>query len=75
MLCYATNIYLLIAARILQGCSATTVWVVGLALLVETVGPEHVGRAMGFAALGSSSAIFLGPLIGGVVFEHAGYSA
>ena len=37
----------LVIARLLQGLSAAVVWVVGLALLVETVGPENLGAVIG----------------------------
>lgn len=37
----------LIVARALQGLSAAVVWVVGLALLVETVGSDNMGAVIG----------------------------
>lgn len=73
MLCLARNLPLLIVGRILQGASAGVVWVVGLALLADTVGERNVGQAMGYVATGYSLAAFLGPLLGGVVYDKAGY--
>lgn len=59
----------------MQGFSAAVVWVVGLALLVDTVGPEGVGQAMGYVGLSMSLAILVAPLLGGVVFAASGYYA
>ena len=75
MLCLAKNLPLLIVGRILQGASAGVVWVVGLALLADTVGKENAGQAMGFVAMAYSIAALLAPLLGGIVYERAGYYA
>lgn len=73
MLCVADSIGLFAAGRVLQGASAAIVWVVGLAVLVDTVGPEEIGAAMGYVGLSMSLAILLAPLLGGIVFANAGY--
>ncbi|KAF2169394.1 hypothetical protein M409DRAFT_20614 [Zasmidium cellare ATCC 36951] len=73
MLCVADSIGLFAAGRVLQGASAAVVWVVGLALLVDTVGPDEIGAAMGYVGLSMSLAILLAPLLGGIVFANAGY--
>jgi MFS family permease len=73
MLCVGNSIAIFAAGRVLQGISAAVVWIAGLALLVDTVGPEGVGTAMGYVGLSMSLAILLAPLLGGVVFETAGY--
>jgi MFS family permease len=75
MLCVGDSIGMLAAGRVLQGVSAAVVWVVGLALLVDTVGSEGVGQAMGYIGLSMSLAILLAPLLGGIVFDTAGYYA
>ncbi|KAF2091264.1 MFS general substrate transporter [Saccharata proteae CBS 121410] len=75
MINVGSSIGILIAGRVLQGASAAVVWVVGLALLVDTVGQEDVGQAMGYVSMAMSLAIMLGPLLGGVVFDKAGYTA
>jgi predicted MFS family arabinose efflux permease len=41
----------LMAARVLQGTSAALVWTVGLALCLETVGPENLGKTLGSVGL------------------------
>ena len=73
MLCIGNSIAVLAAGRVLQGFSAAVVWVVGLALIVDTVGPDDIGQAMGYVGLSMSLAILLAPLLGGVVFAAAGY--
>lgn len=73
MLCLGRTIGLIAAGRVLQGMSAAVVWVVGLALLVDTVGGDDIGQAMGYVGLGMSMGVLLAPLLGGVVFERAGY--
>ncbi|TKA33326.1 hypothetical protein B0A50_00879 [Salinomyces thailandicus] len=75
MLCVGSSIGVLAAGRVLQGVSAAVVWVVGLALLVDTVGSEGIGQAMGYVGLSMSLAILVAPLLGGVVFDLAGYYA
>lgn len=65
----------LVAARVLQGISAAAVWVIGLALLADTVDPKDLGRSMGYVGLGMSAGTLIAPLLGGVVFDNAGYNA
>lgn len=73
MLCVGRSIGVIAAGRVLQGMSAAVVWVVGLALLVDTVGGDGIGQSMGYVGLGMSLGVLLAPLLGGVVFERAGY--
>ena len=47
MLSLGKNIPTLVVARILQGTSAAVVWTVGLALILDTVGPENLGKVIG----------------------------
>ena len=75
MLCVGNSIAVLAAGRVLQGISAAVVWVVGLALLVDTVGPHEVGQVMGYVGLSMSLAMLVGPLLGGIVFANSGYYA
>jgi MFS family permease len=73
MLCVGRSIGVIAAGRVLQGMSAAVVWVVGLALLVDTVGGDEIGQAMGHVGVAMSLGVLLAPLLGGVVFENAGY--
>jgi len=74
MLNLGPNIGVLILGRVLQGISAAVVWVVGLALLADTVDEGEIGQTMGYVFSVMSIAVLLGPLLGGVVFEKGGYN-
>ena len=41
------DLWVLVLARILQGASSAFVWTVGLALCIDTVGPENLGKTIG----------------------------
>lgn len=41
------SVAVLVIARILQGISAAVVWTIGLALVLDTVGPENLGKTIG----------------------------
>lgn len=75
MLCLGRSIPILVAGRLLQGASAAVVWTVALALLSDTVGKEQSGHALGYVASSYSLGILSAPLLGGVVYERAGYYA
>jgi MFS family permease len=75
MLCLGRSITVLAIGRILQGAAAAVVWTVALALLSDTVGKERSGHALGYVALSYSIGVFVAPLLGGVIYERAGYYA
>lgn len=47
LLFLATTIPVLTIARVLQGISSAVVWTLGLAICIETVGPENLGKTIG----------------------------
>ncbi|KAL8645484.1 MAG: hypothetical protein Q9226_007280 [Calogaya cf. arnoldii] len=73
MLFLGQSIPVLILARVLQGVSGAVVWTIGLALLLDTVGPENLGKTIGsifgFISIGELAA----PVLGGVIYKKAGY--
>lgn len=75
MLCVGSSIGVLCAGRAIQGLSAAVVWTVGLALIVDTVESEEIGQVMGYVGLSMTMSMLVAPLLGGVVFETAGYYA
>ena len=75
LLCLGNSLALLVLGRVLQGISAAIVWTVGLALLVDTVGHDTVGQAMGYVAMAMSIAVLVAPLLGGIVYARSGYFA
>jgi MFS family permease len=46
---------------------------VGQALLVDTVGQKEIGQTLGWVSISMSVSILIAPLLGGVVYEKAGY--
>lgn len=75
MLCLARSVALLILGRIFGGLSAAVVWTAGQALLVDTVGQAEIGETLGYVSLSISLGILVAPLLGGIVYEKAGYYA
>jgi MFS family permease len=69
------SITVLVVARALQGVSAAVVWSCGLALVADTVDSRRIGHILGYIYLAMSLGLLLGPLLGGIVFERAGYNA
>ncbi|KAF3058369.1 putative MFS-type transporter C18.02 [Daldinia childiae] len=74
LLCFGNSIGLLVLGRILQGFSASIVWSVGCALLVDTM-KSAVGVAMGYVGVAMSVGLLIAPVIGGSVYAAAGYYA
>ena len=73
LLTVGSSIGIFVAGRVLQGLSAAVVWVVGLALLSDTVEPQELGYWIGYIGLAMSMAMLAAPLLGGVVFDRGGY--
>ncbi|PYH78578.1 MFS general substrate transporter [Aspergillus uvarum CBS 121591] len=62
-------------ARILQGLSTALIFTIGYSLLLDTVGKESIGHALGFTSMGLSLGLFAGPIVGGFIYDSAGYLA
>ena len=73
LLCFATNIHLLLLSRALQGLSTAIVYTVGFALLADTIGSENLGEWMGYNIMSVNIGITASPAVGGVLYGHAGY--
>lgn len=69
------TIEVLIVARILQGISASVVWTVGLALVMDTVGSKKLGVTIGSIFSIISVGEIAAPVFGGVVYNKAGSGA
>lgn len=69
------SIAIFVVARLLQGISAAVVWVAGFALLADTVAQNQLGQYMGYLSLSMSLGYLIGPVLGGVVYQRAGYNA
>ncbi|KIV99584.1 uncharacterized protein PV09_08761 [Verruconis gallopava] len=75
LLATGETVGLIALARVLQGMSSAVVWVVGLAICLETVGPNRLGTTIGtifsFVNLGTQAA----PVLGGVLYSKTGYAS
>lgn len=73
LLCVGTSIALWVVGRLFQGAAAAVVWTVGVALLVDTVGKDGLGQAIGYVSMSLSIGTVAGPLLGGVIYQDGGY--
>lgn len=71
----APTLWLLIAARALQGLGAALMMALTLAFVAETVSKERTGRAMGLLGAMSSIGTTLGPSLGGMLIAGLGWRA
>lgn len=69
----ASNLWLLISARTIQGAGAGFMMTLSMALMRETVADKHVGRAMGLLGTMSALGTALGPSVGGLLISAAGW--
>ncbi|WP_346772381.1 MFS transporter [Chelativorans sp. AA-79] len=69
----ASNLWLLIGARALQGVGAAFLMTLTLALARETASEERIGRAMGLLGTVSALGTALGPSLGGVLLSASGW--
>ncbi len=72
---FATTVFSLILARSIQGISAAATWSAGLALLADTYGRSELGEKMGVTMSAMSVGMVIGPVAGGYLYEHVGYTA
>lgn len=63
----------MLVGRALQELSAAAVWVVGLAMLVDTVGEERMGQSMGYVFWATLTGLLSAPVLGGIIYEQGGY--
>ncbi|KAF5102723.1 hypothetical protein D0Z00_000215 [Geotrichum galactomycetum] len=73
ILMFAHTMWLYLVGRLIQGLSASIVWVVGLAIIADSGDPDNMAFLMSFPGIGMSLGIFLGPFIGGIAYEQSGY--
>lgn len=73
MCALASNLWLLIGARALQGFGAAFLMTLTMALMRETVDDKSIGRAMGLLGTMSALGTALGPSLGGALILAAGW--
>ncbi|MCZ7589563.1 MAG: MFS transporter [Gaiella sp.] len=70
----ATSGSMLIAARVVQGVGAAMMNPATLSIIAATFPPRQRGTAIGIWAGVSALALAIGPLVGGLLTEHAGWN-
>ncbi len=74
MLCaLAPDLWWLVGARTLQGVGAAFLMTLPMALMRQTAGPAHLGRAMGLLGTVSALGTALGPALGGLLIPVTGW--
>ncbi len=71
----APSLWLLIAARALQGFAAAFLMTLTIALVHETTGADRTGRAMGLLGTMSAFGTALGPSLGGFLISTSNWSS
>lgn len=65
----------MVVSRLFQGLSEAAVLTIGLVIIVDTVGNEEIEKWTGTVMSSLSFGLIVSPLIGGIVYESAGYMA
>ena len=69
-----TDIHVLVACRILQGCGGAMMLPVGRLTMVRTFAKSELIRAMSFVAIPGLIGPMLGPLLGGIIIAYFHWS-
>ncbi|PLB48038.1 MFS transporter [Aspergillus steynii IBT 23096] len=75
ILSVAHTVSLFVLARLIQGGATAMVSVAGLSLLTDTVSFDNLGQTIGYLGSAITLGFLLGPLLGGMVYQIAGYQA
>jgi MFS family permease len=72
---HATSAYLLLPIRALGGVGASAVWPLAMAMIIDQADGASRGSAMGWYNAAFYSALALGPLLGGFLYDFFGLKA
>jgi DHA1 family multidrug resistance protein-like MFS transporter len=72
---YAKSAHFLLLVRALGGLGASAVWPIAMALIVDQADVNNRGTAMGWYNAAFFSALALGPLLGGLLYDSLGLDA
>lgn len=73
LLAIARSTTVFVLARLLQGGATAMVAVAGLALLTDSVPLDNLGQTIGYQGSAIALGFLLGPLLGGIIYDAAGY--
>ncbi|KAL6238759.1 major facilitator superfamily domain-containing protein [Aspergillus navahoensis] len=73
LLALARTTSMFVIARLLQGGATAMVAVAGLALLTDSVPLDNLGQTIGYQGSAIALGFLLGPMLGGIVYDKAGY--
>ncbi|CAG8242091.1 unnamed protein product [Penicillium salamii] len=73
MVACSTSLAVLFAGRVMQGIAGSSVWIVGLATVADTVGRNDMGKVEGIMMSFLYTGMIGGPFISGLLLEYAGY--
>ncbi|RAL17045.1 putative MFS transporter [Aspergillus homomorphus CBS 101889] len=73
MVAGADSLAVLFIGRVMQGIAGSSVWIVGLATVADTVGGDDMGKVEGIMMSFLYFGLIGGPSISGLLLEHVGY--
>lgn len=73
MVAGATSLPVLFTGRVMQGIAGSSVWIIGLATVADTVGGDNMGKVEGIMMSFLYGGLIGGPCIAGWLLEYVGY--
>ncbi|RAL15796.1 MFS general substrate transporter, partial [Aspergillus homomorphus CBS 101889] len=71
---WSTTLVGLFIGRLIQTFAGSVIWIVGMAILGDTVGAKDLAKALGFAMLFVSAGLLCGPAVSGSLYQFVSYS-
>ncbi|RAK76885.1 MFS general substrate transporter [Aspergillus fijiensis CBS 313.89] len=71
---WSTTVAVLFIGRLIQTLAGSVIWIVGMAILGDTVGAKHLAKALGLAMLFVSAGLLSGPAVSGSLYQFVSYS-
>jgi EmrB/QacA subfamily drug resistance transporter len=71
----STNLTMLVTSRIIQAVGASGLMSNGLAIVITFINPKIRGRAIGINSLVVAASLSIGPVLGGILTQYAGWQS